>query len=67
MKALYKYPRTEYPYAELVEENSRRTNRDPEYEIDDTGRLLCFDYLSMFSWMLNENCLKKTDNSSRQR
>ena len=37
MKALYKYPQAEFPYAELVEENRRRTRQDPEYELADTG------------------------------
>lgn len=37
MKALYKYPQTEYPYAELVDESRARNRKQPEYEIDDTG------------------------------
>jgi len=37
MKGLYKYPQSEYPYKELVEENRRRTRNDPEYELYDTG------------------------------
>ena len=37
MKMLYKYPQTEYPYNWLVEENSRRTRMDPEFELLDTG------------------------------
>ncbi|MBV8489114.1 MAG: glucosidase, partial [Candidatus Eremiobacteraeota bacterium] len=37
MKMLYKYPHRAYPYAELVEENRRRTRSDPEYELVDTG------------------------------
>ncbi|HVQ29368.1 MAG TPA: glucosidase [Vicinamibacteria bacterium] len=37
MKALYKYPLTEYPYARLVEENGRRGKGDPELELIDTG------------------------------
>ncbi len=37
MKALYKYPQTEYPYARLVEENHRRNKHDPEFELLDTG------------------------------
>jgi hypothetical protein len=37
MKALYKYPQAEYPYAQLVEENRRRGKDDPEFEILDTG------------------------------
>jgi hypothetical protein len=37
MKALYKYPQAEYPYARLVEENRRRGKDQPEYELIDTG------------------------------
>lgn len=32
MKYLYKYPQSEYPYANLVEENRRRGRLSPEYE-----------------------------------
>jgi hypothetical protein len=37
MKALYKYPQAEYPYARLVDENRRRNREDPEFELVDTG------------------------------
>jgi hypothetical protein len=37
MKYLYKYPHRAYPYADLVDENHRRTRADPEYELLDTG------------------------------
>jgi hypothetical protein len=37
MKALYKYPQAEYPYAQLVEESARRGKEDPEFELMDTG------------------------------
>ena len=37
MKALYKYPHKEFPYADLVEESRNRTPADPEYELVDTG------------------------------
>jgi hypothetical protein len=37
MKSLYKYPQAEFPYARLVEENRRRTRRDLEFELMDTG------------------------------
>src|SRR5437016_6257407 len=37
MKALYKYPQAEYPYARLLEESRRRTRNDPEFELVDTG------------------------------
>ncbi|MHC5538431.1 MGH1-like glycoside hydrolase domain-containing protein [Singulisphaera rosea] len=37
MRMLYKYPQREYPYRRLVEENRRRTEADPEFELIDTG------------------------------
>lgn len=37
MKALYKYPQSEFPYAKLVEENQKRSRTEPEFEIADTG------------------------------
>jgi len=37
LKALYKYPQREYPYARVVEENRRRGKGDPEFELVDTG------------------------------
>ncbi len=37
MKALYKYPQAEFPYARLVEENRRRGKLEPEFELADTG------------------------------
>jgi hypothetical protein len=37
MKALYKYPQAEFPYARLVEENRRRGADLPEFELADTG------------------------------
>jgi len=37
MKALYKYPQAEFPYASLVEENRRRGKDEPELELIDTG------------------------------
>jgi hypothetical protein len=37
MRALYKYPQGEYPYARLVDENRRRGRGEPEFEITDTG------------------------------
>ncbi len=36
-KALYKYPQSAFPYAQLKEENGRRGKNDPEYELLDTG------------------------------
>ncbi len=37
MKALYRYPLDEFPYARLVEENARRGLGDAEFELADTG------------------------------
>lgn len=37
MKFLYKYPQTEFPYPHLIEENGRRSRRELEYELLDTG------------------------------
>jgi Mannosylglycerate hydrolase MGH1-like glycoside hydrolase domain/Glycosyl hydrolase family 63 C-terminal domain len=37
MKALYRYSQAPFPYALLVAENRRRTPRDPEFELLDTG------------------------------
>jgi hypothetical protein len=36
MRALYRYPQAEYPYARLVDENRRRSKTDPELELADT-------------------------------
>jgi len=38
MKALYKYPRRAFPYAELAKESRRRGRGQPEFELIDTGR-----------------------------
>src|SRR5262249_35084994 len=37
LKALYKYPQAEFPYAWLVEENRRRGRHESEFEVTDTG------------------------------
>lgn len=37
LKALYKYPQTEFPYRWIVEENARRGFDQPEFELIDTG------------------------------
>src|SRR5689334_1001076 len=37
MRALYKYPQAEYPYARLIEENRRRGLGGPEFELIDSG------------------------------
>lgn len=41
MRAEYKYPLTEFPYKMLKAENSRRSLLDSEFELLDTGRLMC--------------------------
>ena len=45
MKCLYKYPQAAYPYADLVETNRRRTRKEFEYELLDTG---VFDHSRYF-------------------
>lgn len=37
MEMLYKYPQSTFPYQHLVEENQKRTSKDPEYELWETG------------------------------
>src|SRR6202042_231270 len=37
MRMLYKYPQREFPYAQLIEENGRRSKDEFEYELLDTG------------------------------
>ncbi len=37
MKYLYKYPQKKYPYEKLVEETSKKSRLEPEYELTDTG------------------------------
>jgi hypothetical protein len=37
MKALYKYPQAEFPYAQLVGASLRRDKSEPEFELLDTG------------------------------
>src|SRR6266478_1948512 len=49
MKALYKYPQAEFPYAWLVEENRRRGKNDPEFELLDTGIFNDNRYFDVFA------------------
>ena len=37
MKYLYKYPQQKFPYKQLVEESSKRSREEAEFEIGDTG------------------------------
>jgi hypothetical protein len=48
-KALYKYPQSEFPYTQLVEENRRRSKTDPEFEIVDTGAFDDNRYFDIFA------------------
>ncbi|MDP8988900.1 MAG: glucosidase [Acidobacteriota bacterium] len=48
MKCLYKYPQAEFPYARLLEENQRRTRKDPEFELIDTGIFAEDRYFDVF-------------------
>ncbi len=49
MKALYKYPQSEYPFAWLVEENRRRGKDAPEFELVDTGVFESGRYFDVFA------------------
>ncbi|MFN8179795.1 MAG: glucosidase [bacterium] len=49
LKALYKYPQAEYPYARLVEENKRRGRSDPEFELADAGVFAEGRYFDVFA------------------
>src|SRR5882762_9306073 len=49
MKALYKYPQAEFPYARLAEENGRRGRNDPEFELLDTGVFQDDRYFDVFA------------------
>ena len=48
MQALYKYPQSAFPYAELVAENARRDRTQPEYELTDTGAFDESRYFDVF-------------------
>jgi Mannosylglycerate hydrolase MGH1-like glycoside hydrolase domain len=48
MKALYKYPQSEFPYAQLREENRKRSRNEPEYELIDTGIFQGDRYFDVF-------------------
>lgn len=48
MKMLYKYPQSEFPYKQLIEENKKRGKLDPEYELIDTGIFDEDNYFDIF-------------------
>ncbi|MBM3218018.1 MAG: glucosidase [Candidatus Rokubacteria bacterium] len=49
MKAIYKYPQGEFPYAWLVDENRRRSRTEPEFELLDTGVFNENKYFDVFA------------------
>lgn len=48
MKYLYKYPIDPFPYDKLIQENKKRSKRDSEYEIFDTGIFNDEKYFDVF-------------------
>lgn len=48
LKYLYKYPQGAYPYAQLVETNRRRSRREFEYELINTGAFDRDRYFDVF-------------------
>jgi len=48
MKVLYKYPQAEFPYADLVAVNGRRSKDEFEYELIDTGIFAESRYFDVF-------------------
>ncbi|WP_151087903.1 MGH1-like glycoside hydrolase domain-containing protein [Hymenobacter baengnokdamensis] len=47
-KLLYKYPQRAFPYEQLLAENARRTRKDPEFELLDTGIFAENRYFDVF-------------------
>ena len=59
MKALYRYPQAEFPYARLVESNRRRGLEAPEFELADAGvfeQNRAFDVVAEYA-NLNDACV----------
>src|SRR6266481_2290783 len=48
MKFLYKYPQAEFPYQRLIDENRKRSKREPEFELIDTKILDDDRYFDVF-------------------
>jgi hypothetical protein len=48
MKFLYKYPQERFPYEDLIGTNGRRSRREPEYELLDTGIFAEKKYFDVF-------------------
>jgi hypothetical protein len=49
MKMLYKYPQAAFPYAQLLDENKKRSRLDPEFELIDTGIFNDDNYFDVFT------------------
>ncbi|MBK8148754.1 MAG: glucosidase [Acidobacteria bacterium] len=56
MRFLYKYPQSEFPYAELREENRRRGKSESEYELVDTGVFDDNKYFDVFVEYAKADC-----------
>jgi len=54
-KALYKYPQREFPYAQLVAENRKRSRDEPEFELMDTGIFEDNRYFDVFAEYCKES------------
>ena len=48
MKMLYKYPQCRFPYQELVDVNKKRSKKEREYELIDTGIFDKDEYFDIF-------------------
>jgi hypothetical protein len=48
LKMLYKYPQSEFPYRDLIDENQRRGISAPEYELVDSGAFADGRYFDVF-------------------
>jgi hypothetical protein len=48
MKMLYKYPHSEFPYQQLIDENKKRGKNEPEFELLDTGIFNQDHYFDIF-------------------
>ncbi len=55
MKALYKYPQAEFPYARLVHEGRNRARTDGEFELTDTGVFDGGRYFDVFAEYAKES------------
>src|SRR5687767_13784389 len=48
LRALYKYPHAEFPYARLIKENARRTRNEREFELEHCGSFDGDRYFDVF-------------------